>query len=92
MVYAIIIHPSLKKSIKNMDSSVKERFSRLLDKLEQEPANIGKPLKYSGGLLKEVYLGNYRVYYSISEDAVSIVAVLGIAHKDEQRKMIGKIS
>lgn len=87
------------KKVKKLDNSVKQRISKIFDDLEIRPEEIGKYLTYTGGRLKEVYVGSYRLYFSILPEAViicdleyKIVCVLDLIHKDEQREGIKELN
>ena len=93
--YAVLFDEHCKKQINKLDNSTKQRISKILDKLETTPKEVGKPLRYAGGKLWEARIGKYRMYYTIAENVIeilSLVLVLDISHKDEQIKTINNLS
>ena len=92
--YSLIFDDIWKKQIKKIDPSTKQEISKILDKLEENPENIGKPLLYTKSRIREIRIKHYRLYYTIIEDKIEIlriVLVLNVSHKDEQKKTIRKL-
>lgn len=70
------------KAFSKIDSDIKERISKQIEKLGINP-ETGKPMKYARKGTREVYIGSFRLSYSyIKEDNKLIF--LDIYHKDEQ--------
>lgn len=93
--YIVIFDETCEKQLKKLDNTTRQRISKILDKLEEKPKEVGKPLMYTHGHLWEVRVGKYRMYYTIAENVIEIlflVLVLDISHKDEQGKTINRIS
>jgi len=68
----------------------KEQISKIIDRMESNPESIGKFVEGSKGMIREVYIGSYRLYYTILED-LRIVYVFEFTHKNVQQKTIDSL-
>lgn len=93
--YILIFDEVWKEQWKKLDNATKQRISKIFSRLEADPYHVGKPLMYTGGNLREVRVGHYRLYFAIVEKTVEIlkpVIILELGHKDEQIKLIHKLT
>jgi len=93
--YTLLFDDVWIKQLKKLDLTTKKNISKVLDKLEERPEDVGKPLRYSGGKLREVRIGKYRLYYTIVRNVIKVlnlVLILELSHKDEQIKTLQKLT
>ena len=93
--YILIFDEVWKEQWKKLDGATKQRISKIFSRLEANPYHVGTSLQYTGGKLREVRVGHYRLYFTIIEKTVEIlklVVILELGHKDEQIKLIQKLS
>jgi len=64
------------------DSSLKERVSKQIMKLEANP-EAGKPMRYDRRGTREMYIPPFRLTYAYVKDENKII-LLDLYHKDEQ--------
>ena len=87
--YTVIFDIEAGKQIKKA-RVYKEQISKIIDRLEINPENIGKFIEGSKGLIREIYIGSYRLYYTTLEDSKTVY-VFDFTHKNMQQKTIDKI-
>jgi len=61
------------------DKTLKDNILKQLRKIINNP-EIGKPLKYSRKLTREIYIPPLRLYYSYNKD-VNTLTIIEISHK-----------
>ena len=96
MTYKLIFDDIWIKQIKKIDKSLLTKISKALDRLEKDPFNVGKKLRYTKGRLRELRVGPFRIYFTIVDKTVEIsspiILILKLGHKDEQKKIINKLN
>ena len=70
------------KSIKKLDSFLREKLEKQIKKIVQNP-NVGKPLMYSRGE-KSLYIKPFRLIYSVRGDEIILL-------KFEHRKSVYRL-
>ncbi len=73
--------------MKKLDTIIKKRIIKLVEKLEQNPF-VGKPLRYN--FFREKKMNGFRLYYLILKD-VLLVVFLDFSDKKAQQKVIDTI-
>ncbi len=73
--------PHFQKAFSKVDSDLRERILKQLEKLNENP-EIGKPMKYSRKGTREVYMGSFRLSYLYIKEG-DILVFLDIYHKDK---------
>jgi len=68
--------------LKIKDKDLKNKIVKQLKKIIDNP-EIGKPLKYSRKLTREVYVPPLRIYYSYNRHS-EVLIILEISHKRKQ--------
>ena len=92
-MYTLLFHRNLERKLRQQHGETKKRLSTIFNSLEKDPHSIGDTLHFLGGLLKEIHVDKYRLYFSISEEK-GVVEVVGFGyiiayeHKDEQDKFL----
>ncbi len=71
-----------KDFLKIKDKGLKNNVLKQLKKIIDNP-KIGKPLKYSRKLTREVYMTPLRLYYSYDPN-LDVLTILEISHKRKQ--------
>jgi mRNA-degrading endonuclease RelE of RelBE toxin-antitoxin system len=72
----------IKDFSKIKDKELKEGIVKQLKKIIGNP-EIGKPLKYSRKLTREVYMPPFRLYYSYNRH-LDVLTIIEISHKRKQ--------
>ncbi len=94
-VYILIFDEVWKEQWKKLDGTIKDRIIKIFARLESDPYHVGNPLLYTGGKIREVRIGHHRLYFTIIEKTVEVlklVLILELGHKDEQIKLIHKLT
>ncbi len=82
MTYTLKFGKRFDKEFAKIDKSVSEQIVKKLERLEQNPESIGKPLLYTKPALWEFKVESFRVFYIIQENTKEIW-LLSVKHKDE---------
>ena len=83
MVYVIEIARPAQRQLKKLDVPTRKKVSRQIDRLAKEPRPSGVvKLTNVSPPIYRVREGQYRVLYTINDDAL-IVLVVRIAHRSE---------
>ncbi len=93
--YSLIFDEVWKEQWKKLDNATRQRIMKIFSRLETDPHHTGNPLLYTGGKLREVRVGHYRLYFTVVERTVEVlklVIILELGHKDEQIKVIHKLA
>lgn len=81
MAFEIIYHPDCLKDIRELDTVIRKRIQNSIEnRLGENPAEFGKPLRYSAKGLWSLRVGDWRVVYQILGQQV---LVLRIGHRRE---------
>lgn len=89
MSYILLFDKEFVRDFKKLDKSIRDEAEKKLRKLKENPAEIGKPLKYFANLY-ELHVRMYRIFYVIEESKVKVL-VLSIEHKDETDKYLRQL-
>ena len=83
MAFTVRVVPSAVKGLSRLPAKVRKKISRKIDSLGKDPypPNAVKLAGAKGDFFR-VRIGDYRVIYSVREDAL-IVLVVGIGHRKE---------
>ena len=82
MTYVLKFGKRFDKEFTKIDKSVSEQIVKKLERLEQNPQSIGKPLLYTKPALWEFKVESFRVFYIIQEN-IKEIWLLSVKHKDE---------
>ena len=83
MAYAIVITRPALRQMKKLDSNTRERLSKRIEALAEEPLPPGAvQLKGTAPPLYRVREGNYRIVYSVEHDELTVL-VVRIGHRSE---------
>jgi mRNA-degrading endonuclease RelE of RelBE toxin-antitoxin system len=75
--------PHFEKTIRKIrDHELKERVKTQIVKIVKNPS-VGKPLRYSRKLTREVYIPPFRLSYLYDKRTDTLI-FLSLSHKDEQ--------
>jgi len=77
MKYTVMLHPKVNTFLKNIESDLKERITKKLHELKDNPKK-GKKLKYSD--FWRIRIGEYRAIYEINKKEKQII-ILYIGHR-----------
>lgn len=69
MVINVSFTNKFEKQVRSLDSSVKEKVKKQIEKIIENPL-IGKPLKYDLKGERTVYVKPFRIIYSFDNDTV----------------------
>lgn len=89
MVYILKFGKRFDKEFEKVDKSVSQQIIKKLDRLKENPENVGKPLLYTTPRLWEFKVEVFRAFYLIQESQKE-VWLLSIKHKDECDSYIRK--
>lgn len=78
----IEIAPHFQKVFSKIDSNLRERILKQIEKLRENP-EIGKPMRYSRKGTRELYISHFRLSYAYIKERNRII-LLDFYHKDEQ--------
>ena len=78
----IEISQKFERILNKLDKSLKIQLDKQIDKITTNPA-IGKPMKNVRKGTRELYVGSFRLSYSLDENINKII-LLDFYHKDEQ--------
>lgn len=70
----VIYTEKFEKEVKKLDSSIKIKVIKQIEKIIQEP-QIGKPLRYDLKGEKTVYVKPYRIIYSFDKNTITFLRV-----------------
>jgi len=70
----VIYTDKFEKEVKRLDSSVKIKVVKQIEKIIQSP-NIGKPLRYDLKGERTIYIKPYRVIYAFDKDTITFLRV-----------------
>ncbi len=70
----IIYTDKFEKEVKKLDSSIKIKVIKQIEKIIQEP-KIGKPLKYDLKGERTIYVKPYRIIYSFNKNTITFLRV-----------------
>ncbi len=70
----IIYTDKFEKEIKKLDSSIKIKVIKQIEKIIQDP-KIGKPLRYDLKGERTIYVKPYRIIYAFHEDTLTFLRV-----------------
>ena len=79
--YRLLIKPSAVKELEALPTKDRRRLVQRLQKLSGDPRPPGCE-KLSGHLLYRIRQGNYRVLYSVEDEAL-VVLVIKVGHRRE---------
>ena len=83
MAYAIEITRPALRQMKKLDPRIRERLSRRIDQLAEEPPPPGAvQLKATSPPLYRVREGDYRIVYRIEQERLTVL-VVRIGHRSE---------
>ena len=86
-LYKIYTTEEFDRDFNKIDYSIQKQIEKILEKLEVNPY-VGKPLGYD--FLREKKIQNYRIYYLIYDNYISVF-VIAISDKKDQQDVINKI-
>ena len=89
MTYVLKFGRKFDKEFEKIDKSVSDQIIKKLERLKENPENIGKPLLHTKPTLWEFKAEVFRVFYIIQENAKEIW-LLSAKHKDECEGYIRK--
>ncbi len=70
----ILYTDKFEKEIKKLDSSIKAKVIKKIEKIIQDP-KIGKPLRYDLKGERAIYVRPYRVIYHFSQNTITFLRV-----------------
>jgi len=70
----IIYTDKFEKEVKKLDSSIKIKVIKQIEKIIQEP-KIGKPLRYDLKGERTIYVKPYRIIYSFDKNTITFLRV-----------------
>jgi mRNA interferase RelE/StbE len=79
--YSVEIHSPAQKSLRNFPDKIKDRVSRSMLALGENPRPVGT-IKLSGRDAWRIRVGDYRVIYTI-DDSLKTVTIFAIGHRRE---------
>jgi len=89
-MYEILFDKQFTRDYRKIDKSLQIEGDKKLKRLKENPAQIGKSLRFFPNLY-ELRLRMYRIYYVVQESRVKVL-VLSIEHKDEQDKYLRSLT
>ncbi len=89
MVYTLVFDKEFARDFNKLDKSIRDEAEKKIRRLKENPAEIGKPLRYFANLY-ELHVRTYRIFYVIEEQKVKVL-VLAIEHKDETDKYLRQL-
>ena len=87
MSHKILVSEEFDYNFQKLDHSLQVQISKEISQLEENPY-VGKPLGFS--FFREKKILNYRVYYLIYDDYVTVF-VIALSTKKDQQEVINKI-
>jgi mRNA interferase RelE/StbE len=69
------------KALKNMPADLKKRIFSKVDELKEDPYKGGE-LKYNLSSLRRIYIGDYRIIYSLRENEL-VILIIKAGHRKE---------
>lgn len=78
--YAVIFKPSADKALRKLPVSVQRRIVAATDALADDPRPAGSVKLHGADDLWRIRVGQYRVVYTIQDDAL-VVLVVRVAHR-----------
>jgi len=70
----IIYTEKFEKEVKKLDSSIKLKLIKQIEKIIQEP-KIGKPLRYDLKGERTIYVKPYRIIYAFDKNTITFLRV-----------------
>ena len=70
----IIYTEKFEKEVKKLDSSIKIKLIKQIEKIIQEP-KIGKPLRYDLKGERTIYVKPYRIIYAFDKNTITFLRV-----------------
>ena len=70
----VIYTEKFEKEVKKLDSSIKLKIIKQIEKIVQEP-KIGKPLRYDLKGERTIYVKPYRIIYAFDKDTITFLRV-----------------
>ena len=70
----IIYTEKFEKEVKKLDSSIKFKLIKQIEKIVQEP-KIGKPLRYNLKGERTIYVKPYRIIYAFDKNTITFLRV-----------------
>lgn len=89
MDYLLKFSKKFDKEFGKIDKSVSVQIFKKIERLKENPKNVGKPLHYTKPTLWEFKAESFRVFYLI-QDNLKEIWLLSIKHKDECDNYIRK--
>lgn len=84
-MFDIQYHSKIPDDLKAISAPIKKDIQKAIEeKLTTSPEFFGKPLQFSLRGLRSMRVGDYRVIFTLSEDAVRVVLIKhrSVAYKD----------
>lgn len=89
MAYELKFGKLFDKEFKKIDSSVKDQAWKKMERLKENPKEIGKHLKYLN--LWELHVKMFRIFYVIDDNEIRVL-LLSMKHKDECDRFVRGLS
>lgn len=70
----VIYTDKFEKEVKKLDSSIKDKVIKQIEKIIQDP-NVGKPLRYDLKGERTIYVKPYRIIYHFSQTTITFLRV-----------------
>ena len=86
-MYKLIFDKNFERNYRKLDNSLRIQGDKKLQRLKEDPRNMGKPLFEVHPNLYELYLESYRIYYLVQDTKVEVL-LIAIDHKNNQQKFL----